>query len=198
MRAWQISLLGGSLDAQKTQQLIDKLQGREQSQPRGIRMERPENRSKRDHVKGGSYVELENGWRAYGRAGAGFRRIASGLGSVERRTCHARVARSAQRSGWRREQLSSYQRQLRSDPIFLGQADQHIECRQASSCLDLPDGGEGVDGDDADRRQWRHVCHHLIRPCLCPERQDWRGVLALQARHGSGHDLLLRTEQPWR
>ena len=47
--------------------------------------------------------------------------------------------------------------------------------------LDFPDGSERVDGNVADRREWRDVRHHILQPRLCAERQDWRSVLALQA-----------------
>ena len=67
--------------------------------------------------------------------------------------------------------------------------------RQAASGLDLPDRGQGVDGDSADRRQRRDVRHDLVQPCLRARRPDRRGALALQARDGSDHDLLLRPEQ---
>ena len=93
------------------------------------------------------------------------------------------------------QQLPAYQRQLRSDALFPRQADRHHECRQAASGVDLPDGSEGVAGDDADRRQWRHVRDDGLQSRLCAQRQDRRAVLALQAQDGSDHDLLLRPQQ---
>ena len=73
-----------------------------------------------------------------------------------------------------------------------------LQREAAASGLDLPDRGQGVDGDLADHRQRRDVCHHLVQPRLCAQRRDRRGVLALQAQHGSDHDLLLRPQQPRR
>ena len=49
-------------------------------------------------------------------------------------------------------------------------------------------------GDVADRRQWRHVRHYVLRSRLCAQCADWRDVLALQARYGTDHDVLLRSE----
>ena len=46
------------------------------------------------------------------------------------------------------------------------QTDQSIERRTVASRLDLPDGGEGVDGDHTDHRERRDVRHHLVQPRL--------------------------------
>ena len=127
------------------------------------------------------------------RTGAGDRTYCEGyLGG---RACHIGHAGAAEQRGQRREQLPPHQRQLRPDALLSRQADQHLQRRQASSGLDLPDGGEGVAGDDADRRQRRDVRHDLVQSRLRAQRQDRRAVLALQAQDGSDHDLLLRPEQ---
>ena len=52
-----------------------------------------------------------------------------------------------------------------------------------------------VDGNLADHRQRRDVCDHLVRPRLCAQCADRRADLALQARDGADHGLLLRAEQ---
>ena len=61
--------------------------------------------------------------------------------------------------------------------------------------LDLPDRGRRDDGDDAHRRERHHVRHDGVQPRLCARRAHRRAALALQARHGRDHDLLLRPEQ---
>ena len=48
--------------------------------------------------------------------------------------------------------------------------DQRPERRQAASGVDFPDRGQGVDGDDADRHQRRHVRHDVVQPRLCARR----------------------------
>ena len=88
-------------------------------------------------------------------------------------------------------QLSSYQRQLRANTIFPGRADQRVECRQASRRLDFPNRRQGSAGNIADHCRRRHVCDDSFQPRLCTQCQDRRRILALQARDGSGHDLML-------
>ena len=76
------------------------------------------------------------------------------------------------------------------------QADQRLAMsRKLASGLDLPDRGQGIDGDIADRRERGDVRHDLVQPRLCAQRRDRRGALALQAQDGADHDLLLRPEQ---
>ena len=60
-----------------------------------------------------------------------------------------------------------------------GGADQRLERAAAASGLDFPDRGQGVDGDLADRRQRRDVCHDLVQPRLCAQRADRRAAVAL-------------------
>ena len=45
-------------------------------------------------------------------------------------------------------------------------ADQHRQCRQAAAGVHLPDRGDGVDGDGADRRRRRDVPDDLVQPRL--------------------------------
>ena len=44
----------------------------------------------------------------------------------------------------------------------------------SASGLDLLDRGQGVAGDVADHRRWRHVRHHVLQPRLRARRQDRR------------------------
>ena len=74
-------------------------------------------------------------------------------------------------------------------------ADQRRQRAAPAPGLDLPDRGQGIDGDLADRRERRHVCHDLVQPGLCAQRADRRAALVLQACARADHDLLLRAEQ---
>ena len=72
----------------------------------------------------------------------------------------------AQPRGRRRQQFLAHQRRLPSAAPLSQWPDQSPERRQAAAGLDLPDRGQGIDGDVADRHQWRDVCHHLVQPRL--------------------------------
>ncbi len=107
-----------------------------------------------------------------------------------------RLAGRTEPLGRRQHQLPAHQRQLRADPLLPEQPDQHRQRRPPAPGLDLPDRREGIDGDLADRGQRRDVRHHLVQPPLRARRPHRGRAVALQAEDGTGHDLLLRPEQP--
>ena len=104
-------------------------------------------------------------------------------------------AGAAQRRRQERQQFSADQRQLCPDALLSGQADRPRQRQEPSRRLDLPDRRQGIAGDFADRGRWRHVCDDVVQPCLRARRQDRRAALALQSQDGTGHDLLLRSQQ---
>ena len=81
------------------------------------------------------------------------------------------------------------QRQLRPDPLLPWHEINTGNVARLRPAFVVPDRGDGIDGDGADRRQRRDVPHDFVQPRVRGRRRDRRGVLALQAQDGAGHDL---------
>ena len=105
---------------------------------------------------------------------------------------------NAQSVRHRQQQFPAHQRRLHAEALLPEQSDQHRQCPPPAPGLDLPDRNQGIDGNLADRRERHHVCHDVVQPRLRAQCANRRRAMALQARHGSDHDLLLRAQQPRR